>query len=88
MPPGQQSKGNPATRRMSSTTAASRREKSWKRGQQKKQAHREDQAARETANKTNGVTKWELAKQARAEKRRPLRAQWAKRNKDNVLSAS
>lgn len=61
----QKIKGNPASKRMSNAHLAIRRERSWARGQKKKERNRADNKARQVANdnlRAQGqLTPWEKA---------------------------
>jgi hypothetical protein len=63
------SKGNPAHKRMMNAALKSRRERSYRRGQERKAARRAEQARREVINKDlrkkGLLTPWEVAKAKR-----------------------
>lgn len=64
------SKGNPASHRMANANLKARRERSWRRGQERKTARREAQAARAADNRAararGEATPWQIAKARRA----------------------
>lgn len=68
-----QAKGNPAGKRMSNPNRKARRARSWAAGQQHKAQRVAEQEARAQANRQRRArgeaTPWELARQARAERR-------------------
>lgn len=70
---GSKAKGSPKLRRMGKEALKVRRSMSWRRGQARKAARREAQAAREAANRLRraaGVpTPWEAAKAAAGARR-------------------
>lgn len=63
-------KGNPAHKRMMNANLKARRERSWRRGQERKAQRQADQAAREAVSrelrKKGLPTPWEAAKAKRA----------------------
>ena len=71
--PQQKIKGNPAHKRIVNAKRKASRERSWTRGQARKNARRLAQSAREKANnerRANGIpTPWEAAKADRYERR-------------------
>lgn len=72
----QKIKGNPASKRMSNAHLAIRRERSWARGEKKKERNRAENNAQRVANdalRAQGLpTPWEVACAKRAEKRKEL----------------
>lgn len=77
---GQSSKGNPASHRMANPNHKAVRASSWRRGEERKAAHRRENEARHQKNlKSEGPTPWEIAKAERFKSRAPQRAAWAKR---------
>lgn len=89
---GQTSKGNPAHKRMGNEKLKLRRARSYTRGHARALARAAAQRVRETANKalraSGEPTPWEAACTARNERRRPLQEMYAKRHKEDALSAS
>lgn len=89
---GQTAKGNPAHKRMSNEKLKLRRAHSWARGQARKRALIAAQKAREAANKArrqNGeLTPWEAVCAVRDGSRRGLQEMYAKRHREDALSAS
>lgn len=75
MATGQNSKGNPASHRMSNTVLKGRREHSWQRGQQRKTTRRALQEAAHQRNRATvaagGLTPWQQAKAGRHARRHP-----------------
>lgn len=69
----QQSKGNPAWKRMVNERRKARRHECWERGRRRRDERRKAQRGRESANKTlralGRPTPWQEAKQIRANKR-------------------
>lgn len=74
--PQQKIKGNPAHKRMGNAHLKIRRERSWARGEKKKEKNRAENNARRVANdalRAQGLpTPWALSKAKRAEKRKEL----------------
>lgn len=75
-----------------SDAAKNRRARSAKRCQENKEIRRKAQREREAANtgrRQNGEPlPWDQARAARAERRRPLREQWLRQHKEDILAAS
>lgn len=78
MPKGSSTKGNPAGKRITSTTHKARRERSWFKGESRRRRNAEAQAKREIRNKqlrAEGLpTPWENAVVARLQRRAAERA--------------
>lgn len=74
-------KGNPAHKRMGNEKLKSKRARSWKAGQERKEARRKAQDARERTNRerkaTGSMTPWELAQALRRARREQERKEAA-----------
>jgi hypothetical protein len=70
MPNTSSAKGNPASHRMSNPALKARRAGSWMRGQARKAARVAKEKAAHKRNVETGISPWQQAKAARAQRRR------------------